>query len=441
MFSLKIDYEDLLDVIYETIDQDKYVIALYMTGLWPNLNPDMVARAIAAEQTTGTWIRTPMETPEMRKTIGAKVIGVYELPDHEIEIPKETRLRWFIFAIAFPWINFETDISMIFSTIAGNIMAYGRIKLLDIWMPKEYLKLFKGPKFGVEGLRNVLGVYDRPFIVAMIKPCVYYPPDIGAKLAYEAWAGGVDIIKDDELLANQSFNRVEKRVTKFMEALDKAVSETGEKKLYTVNITSDPPKLFELAERVQELGANALMVNCVSVGLCAFKSLAEDPSIKLPILVHSIDFSGTMYTSPTGGITSTLILGKLVRIAGADMNIYPAPYGKVPTFTKEKYLRIAKYLRAPMYNIKQTLPCPSGGITQLHVPQIIKDLGIDIGISAGGAIHAHPMGSRAGARAMRQAIEAVLNKIPLEEYAKNKPELRSAIEAYKKGSLAMMLGL
>ncbi|MET1159728.1 MAG: RuBisCO large subunit C-terminal-like domain-containing protein [Thermoprotei archaeon] len=440
MSSYKIDYEDLLDVLFETIDLGNYVIAIYMIGIPSGFNPDIVARALAAEQTTGTWIRTPMETPEMRKKIGGKVVGIYEIPDHETEIPKDT-LRWFIVAIAFPWINFESDISMIFSSITGNIMAYGKIKLLDIWMPREYLKLYKGPKYGIEGLRSLTKIYDRPFIVAMIKPCVYYPPDIGAKLAYEAWVGGVDIIKDDELLANQSYNRVEDRIVKFMEALDKAEAETGEKKLYTVNITSDPPKLFELAEKAQELGANALMVNCVSVGLGAFKSLAEDPSIKLPILVHSIDFTGTMYTSPYGGITSTLIIGKLTRLAGADMNIYPAPYGKVPTYTREKYIRVAKYLRAPMAHIKPTLPCPSGGITQLHVPQLIKDLGIDVGISAGGAIHAHPMGPRAGAKAMRQAIEATLKNIPLEEYAKEKPELKAAIEAYKKGSLAIMLGL
>jgi len=440
MSSHKVDYFDLLDVLFESVDVDKYVIALYMIGIPPAFEPDVVARALAAEQSTGTWIRTPMETPEMRRSIGAKVLGVYEIPDHETETPKEG-LRWFILAIGFPWINFESDISTIFSTITGNIMAYGRIKLLDIWMPKEYLKLYKGPKYGIEGLRSLLGVHDRPLIVAMIKPCVYYPPDIGAKLAYEAWAGGVDIIKDDELLANQSYNRVEERVVKFMEALDKAVAETGEKKLYTVNITSDPPKLFELAEKVQELGGNALMVNAVSVGLGAFKSLAEDPSIKLPILAHSIDFAGTMYTSPYGGISSILILGKLIRLAGADMNIYPAPYGKVPTYTREKYIRVAKYLRAPMEGIKPTLPCPSGGITQLHVPQLIKDLGIDVGISAGGAIHAHPMGSRAGAKSMRQAIEATLKNIPLEEYAKDHPELKAALEAYKKGPLAVMLGL
>ncbi|MGB9827764.1 MAG: RuBisCO large subunit C-terminal-like domain-containing protein, partial [Thermosphaera sp.] len=248
-------------------------------------------------------------------------------------------------------------------------------------------------------------------------------------------------IKDDELLANQSFNKVEERVVKFMEMLERAEQETGEKKLYTVNITSDPPKLFELAEKVKQLGGNALMVNAYSVGLGAFKNLAEDPSVNMPILAHTPDYVAMSYVSPYSGISSILVAGKLIRIAGADMVIYPGPYGKVPTFTKEKYLRVAKYLRAPMSGLKQTLPCPSGGNTQLEVPKLVGDLGVDIGIAAGGAIHAHPWGSKAGAKSMRQAIDAVLKGIPLEEYAKEAPELNAAIEAYKKGALAIMLGL
>lgn len=440
MKPLRVDYEDLLDVLYETIDYEKYVVAIYSVEIPVGFPPDTVARAFAAEQTTGTWIRTPAETPEMRKTIGGKVIGVYEVPDHETEVPKEGYRR-FIFAIAFPWINFGADISMIFSSITGNIMAFGRLKLLDIWIPRTYLKQYKGPKFGISGLRELMGIKDRPFIVAMIKPCIYYPADIGAKLAYEAWVGGVDVIKDDELLSDQEYNRVEERVVKFMDALDKAQQETGEKKLYTVNITSDPPKLFELAERVKQLGGNALMVNAYSVGLGAFKKLAEDPSIDLPILAHTPDFIAMSYVSPVAGISSVLVMGKLARLAGADMIIYPAPYGKVPTFTKEKYLRIAKYLRAPMGHIKETLPCPSGGNTQLEVPKLINDLGIDVGIAAGGAVHAHPMGSRAGAKSFRQAIEATLKGIPLEEYAREARELQVALEAYKKGALAVMLGI
>lgn len=437
---IRIDYEDILDVIYETIDYEKYVIALYSIEIPAQFPPDTVARAFAAEQTTGTWIRTPAETPEMRKVLGGKVVGVYELPDHEIEVPKEGSRR-FLIAIAFPWINFGSDISMIFSSITGNIMAFGKIKLLDIWMPLKYLKLYKGPKYGINGLRELMNIRDRPFIVAMIKPCVYYPTDIGAKLAYEAWTGGVDIIKDDELLANQDYNKVEERILKFMEALDKAVQETGEKKLYTVNITSDPPRLFELAERVKELGGNAIMVNAYSVGLGAFKELAEDSHINLPLLAHTPDYIAMSYVSPLAGISSVLVMGKLIRLAGADMVIYPAPYGKVPTFTREKYLRVAKYLRAPMAHIKETLPCPSGGNTQLEVPKLISELGIDIGIAAGGAVHAHPMGPRAGALSFRQAIEATLSGVAIEEYAKQAKELQAAIEAYKKGALAIMLGI
>jgi len=437
---LRIDYEDILDVLYETIDIDKYIIAHYIIEAPVGFPPDMVARAFAAEQTTGTWIRTPAETVEMRRNLGGKVVGLYEIPDYETEIPKEGYRR-FLISIAFPWVNFENDLSTMFSAVTGNIMAFGRIKLVDIWMPPTYVKLFKGPKYGVEGLRALMRVPDRPLIVAMVKPCVYYPADVGAKLAYETWAGGVDVIKDDELLANQSFNKVEERVVKFMEMLDRAEQETGEKKLYTVNITSDPPKLFELAEKVKQLGGNALMVNAYSVGLGAFKSLAEDPSVNMPILAHTPDYVAMSYVSPFSGISSILVAGKLVRIAGADMVIYPGPYGKVPTFTKEKYLRVAKYLRAPMNGLKQTLPCPSGGNTQLEVPKLISDLGVDIGIAAGGAIHAHPWGSRAGAKSMRQAIDAVLKGVPLEEYAKEAPELNAAIEAYRRGALAIMLGL
>lgn len=436
----RIDYEDLLDVLYETIDVDKYLIAHYIVEVPAGFPPDMVARAFAAEQTTGTWIRTPAETTETRKKLGGKVLGLYEIPDYETETPKEGFRRFFI-SIGFPWVNFENDLSTMFSAITGNIMAFGRIKLVDIWMPPSFLKMFKGPKFGVDGLRSLMSIPDRPLIVAMIKPCIYYPADTGAKLAYEAWVGGVDVIKDDELLANQSFNSVEERVVKFMEMLDKAAQETGERKLYTVNITSDPPKLFELAERVKQLGGNALMVNAYSVGLGAFKQLAEDPSINLPILAHTPDYVAMSYVSPISGISSILVCGKLVRLAGADMVIYPGPYGKVPTFTKEKYIRVAKYLRAPMSGLKQTLPCPSGGNTVLEVPKLISDLGVDIGIAAGGAVHAHPLGSRAGAKALRQAIEAALKNIPIEEYAKEAAELRAALEAYKKGALAVMLGL
>ncbi|MCD6488931.1 MAG: hypothetical protein J7K21_06900 [Desulfurococcales archaeon] len=435
----RIDYYDLVDLLIEDLDTEEFVVAHYLVGIPRNLDPDTVARVIALEQSTGTWIRVPAETPEMRRRHAAKVIGLYEIPDYEFEIPEDVKIRRFILSVAYPWRNFGFNISTMLSTVIGNIASAGRLKLLDLWFPKRFLKGFKGPRYGIDGLRRYIGVYDRPLIVAMIKPDIYSPPKLGAELAYQAWSGGVDIIKDDELLTDPEFNRVEERLPLFLEAADKAKEETGEKKLYTVNITTDPPRIFELAERVKELGGNALMINYPTVGLGVLKKVAEDDSINLPILAHS-DFSGAIYESPETGVSSILILGKLVRLAGGDMVIYSAPYGKQPYFIREKYLRVAKYLRAPMANIKPMLPIPSGGITQLHIPQLIKDLGVDIGIGAGGAIHAHPMGSKAGAKAFRQAIDATLKGIPLEEYAKDHPELKVVVEAWKKGVLKIMLG-
>ncbi|MFX0096822.1 MAG: RuBisCO large subunit C-terminal-like domain-containing protein [Candidatus Hodarchaeota archaeon] len=432
------DVESFPLALPEGIDDEKYVIAIYFASVPRNWDIERIAMAIAVEQTTGTWIRVPGETPELRKEHIGKVIGIYEIPDFEYEVPADVELRKYIIQIAFPHENFMNEISMLLTTVLGNISMAGRVKLLDVRFPKTYLKLFKGPKFGVPGLRKYLNIPKRPILNNMIKPCTGYPPDIGAGLAYEALAGGVDFVKDDELLANAPFNTVEDRIVKYMEVVDKAEQETGEKKMYTINITADPPKIFEFADKVIELGANAIMVNFLVVGIGAMKALAEDPSIKVPILGH-MDLAGAIYEDPETGISSHLILGKLPRLAGADITVYPAPYGKQPFYIKEKYLKVGKTLLFPMHNIKPTLPMPAGGIIQIHVPQLVKDLGPNIAIGAGGAIHAHPMNPRAGAKAFRQAIDATMEKIPLEQYAEKHPELKAAIEAWKKGSLAFML--
>ena len=433
------DVESLPLALPEGIDEDKYIIATYYTAVPKDWDIDKIAMAVAVEQSTGTWTRVPGETPELRRKHIAKVISINEIPDYEYEVPEDSKLRRYFINIAFPYENFMNEISMMLSTIVGNISMAGRIKLLDVKFPKSYLEMFKGPKFGVPGIRSYLKVHDRPILNNMIKPCTGYPPEIGAKLAYEALVGGVDFIKDDELLADAPFNRVEDRIVKYMEIVDKAESETGEKKMYTINITADPPRIFELADKVISLGANAIMVNYLTVGIGTLKGLAEDPSINVPILAH-MDFAGAIYEDPETGVSSPLIFGKFPRLAGADIIVYPAPYGKQPFYLREKYLRVGKTLLFPMHNILPTLPMPAGGITQAHVPLLVKDLGIHIAIGAGGAIHAHPMGPRAGAKAFRQAIEATLKGIPLEEYAADHMELKAALEAWRKGPLAELLG-
>lgn len=224
------DVESLPLALPEGIDEDKYIIATYYAAVPKDWDIDKIAMAVAVEQSTGTWTRVPGETPELRRKHIAKVVSINEIPDYEYEVPEDSKLRRYLINIAFPYENFMNEISMMLSTIVGNISMAGRIKLLDVKFPKSYLELFKGPKFGVPGIHSYLKVHDRPILNNMIKPCTGYPPEIGAKLAYEALVGGVDFIKDDELLADVPFNRVEDRIVKYMEIVDKAESETGEKK-------------------------------------------------------------------------------------------------------------------------------------------------------------------------------------------------------------------
>jgi len=403
------------------IDYNEYIIATYLASFAAEVPIPLLSMALAVEQSTGTWVPVPGETPEVRRRHVAKVLGVYEVPDFEFEVPPSVQTRNWVIQVAYPEVNIGAQIPMLLTSVVGNISMGGNIKLLDVRFPEKYVAGFKGPKFGIDGVREILGVPRRPLLNNMIKPCTGYPLELGANLFRDAALGGCDIIKDDELIADASFNSVEGRVKRYMEIEKQVYEETGEHTLYTVNITDSVPKVFESAKRAVELGCNALMVNYLAVGLPVMHALAEDPSINVPILAH-MDIAGAMYMSPLHGVSSHIVLGKLPRLAGADVVVIPAPYGKAPVIP-DKFRNVAKNLTFPLYHLKPTFPMPSGGITQSMVPKVVADLGTDIVIGSGGGIHAHPQGPVAGGKAFRQAIDAVMQGISLEEYAKDHPEL------------------
>ncbi|NTW72243.1 MAG: ribulose 1,5-bisphosphate carboxylase [Eubacteriaceae bacterium] len=398
------------------------------------------AVAIAEEQSTGTWIEVPGETNTLKEKFGGKVLNVFEVPDYETEFPEGLKERDYIIQVGFPVTNFNPQIPMLLTTVIGNIANAGKLKLLDINFPKAYTDQIGGPKFGIQGVRNILGVPTRPLVNNMIKPCTGWVPAEGAKMAYDVAVGGVDIIKDDELLpCDLSFNRLTERTKLIMEQLRKAEEETGEKTLYTVNITDDVWKMRDHALRAIEAGANALMINFYTCGFSAAQGLAEDPDINVPILAH-VDFSGAMFSSPWHGISSPLLMGKLARMSGADMAIITSPYGKFPV-VKNKYLLQVNNCRNPFYDIKPTLPMISGGTTQGSIPKIMKDIGNDSCMAAGGAIHGHPMGATAGAASMRQAIDATLEGKSLIEYAKDHKELAAIIDTFAKDDVSDLFDL
>jgi 2,3-diketo-5-methylthiopentyl-1-phosphate enolase len=410
------------------VDYDDYVIGTYLVSYSAALPIPIIAPMLAVEQSTGTWVPVPGETVDVRCRHVAKVIGVYEVPDYESTVPPNLQTRQWFVQIAYPEVNIGGQIPMLLTTVVGNISMGGDIKLVDIRLPEKYMAGLKGPKFGVEGIRKILGIKKRPLLNNMIKPCTGYRLKVGAELFRKAALGGCDIIKDDELIADASFNSAMGRVKRYMQIEKQVYEEKGEHTLYTVNITDKIPNVFQNAKRAVELGCNALMINYLAVGFPVMQALAEDPAINVPILAH-MDVAGAMYMSPWHGLSSHLVLGKLPRLAGADVVVIPAPYGKAPVIDY-KFRNVARNLSFPLYHLKRTFPMASGGITPSMVPAVMAALGNDIVIGSGGGIHAHPRGPVAGGKAFRQAIDAAMQGIPLSEYAKDHKELAISLKEW-----------
>jgi len=417
----KLDEVNINHAFPEVAFSDDYIIGTYQVRIKTS-NIEKLAVAVADEQTTGTWIKVSHDSDDKRRNFGAKVVSIYEVPDYGNDRVEDDLPPLYIIQIAFPMRNIGDSFPSMLSTVFGNISASGMVKWIDVAFPKKYIAQFQGPKFGVDGLREKLGVYDRPLLNAMIKPNIGWTPDEGAELFYQAAKGGVDIIKDDELMpANADFCPLEARVKKFMAMEKAAFEETGEHTLYAVNITDNIGKLKDNAMRALEYGANCIMVNTYTVGQAALKMLADDPDINVPILAH-VDYAGAYASSTYTGISAPLVVGKLTRLAGGDFQINGHPWGKFPIPFKI-FARSFKFFTQPWWNIKPMMYACSGGTTQLIVKNCIDECGTDVILAAGGAVHGHPDGSEAGARSMRQAIDAAMQGVDLLEYAKTHKEL------------------
>jgi 2,3-diketo-5-methylthiopentyl-1-phosphate enolase len=411
----------------ESIDYREFVIATYLYRTPSGVDIQRAARALAEMQSTGTWVPLERETQAIQQRHSARVIATWEVPDHETVARADRDTRWVI-QIAYPSHNIGAQIPLLLATVYGECASTGELKLLDLHLPESFVGAFKGPKFGLEGIRELVGATDRPLLITMMKPALGLTPKESAEVFYQAAIGGSDGVKDDELLVSHPWSHYLDRVREHERAAQAAFDETGHRTLYFVNITDRPDRLVQNAYRAIEAGASALMVDFVTVGTAALSMLADDPAIAVPILGH-LAFAGAIYASPWTGVSSHLVLGKLPRLAGADVVVYPSAYGTL-RYSRSKHLRLAQTMTDPFYGIRRTLPAPGGGLHAGMAPRLFEDLGIDYALGAGGAVHGHPMGAAAGARAIRQAMDATIRGEPLAEAGATHPELAAALEKW-----------
>ncbi|QJD82470.1 2,3-diketo-5-methylthiopentyl-1-phosphate enolase [Cohnella herbarum] len=385
---------------------------------------DKKAQGIAVGLTVGSWTELPEAAKdEMRKHLG-QVISVSPYEPEGVQ-PGE---RYADITIAYPDANFSRDIPAFLVTAFGKLSMDGKIKLIDMQPSTEFLSAFRGPKFGIQGVRDLLGVHDRPLVMSIFKSVIGHDLANLREQFLQQALGGVDLIKDDEILFENPLTPLEKRVEACMSAAREAEQVTGQKLLYFTNLTGSTFQLKANAKRAIAAGANGLLFNVLAYGFDALAELAADPDINVPIAAHPA-MAGALYPSLHHGISAPLLLGKLMRIAGADLSLFPSPYGSV-VMPKAENLAVMEALLTPSLPQKQTFPVPSAGIHPGLVPLIMGDFGPEVVVNAGGGVHGHPGGSADGGRAFRQAVDAVRSGTSLERYAEDHEQLRIAIERW-----------
>lgn len=398
----------------------------------PNkISMERVCEHLAGESSIGTWT----ELGTMKKSIAKK------LKPHVYYINKKTKeVR-----IAYPIDLFEPgNMPQILSSIAGNIFGMKAVKSLrlqDIHFPKKLVNSFMGPKFGIQGIRNMTGIKHRPLVGTIIKPKVGLNPEQHAKVAFNAWIGGCDAVKDDENLGNMSFNGFRKRVKATLRLKRKAEKITGEVKIYMPNLTAETGEMLRRADYVINEGGNYIMVDILTSGFAAIQTI-RNQNFSVPIHAHRA-MHAALTKSSTHGI-SMLVLAKIFRLIGVDtLHIGTAGIGKMIETKKEVKIieeEIEKIkvkansqenvLAQNWYNIKPVFAVASGGLHPGMVPPLMRAMGNDIVIQMGGGIHGNPLGTEKGAMAARQAVDATLAKVPLDKYATAHYELKRAIDTW-----------
>ncbi|MHA1708005.1 MAG: RuBisCO large subunit C-terminal-like domain-containing protein [Candidatus Heimdallarchaeaceae archaeon] len=395
---------------------------------------DQAAEEICDEESVGTWtdLRTTEGKPHVAK-LRAEVLDKRVFSTHDNYQSGEVTIGF-----QTETFDMEAGITSILSMLAGNLFGLGalrNIRWLDVHFPRSISDYFPGPKFGIEGVRKMIGTDkgefpNRPHIGTIVKPKMGLTAKEWADVAYEAAVGGVDFIKDDENLTNQPFCPIEDRTVNVLEKLDQVKEETGRTVLHAVNITAKHDVMWDRIEKVLDNGAKCLMIDVILTGFQELAAIAADPAIKVPIHVHRT-MHAAFTRNPLHGI-SMLPIARLVRMSGGDqLHIGSYGQGKMAEIESEvPFLKEA--LLSQLYDFKQVFPVASGGLHPAKVPNLIKHGGNNMIIQAGGGIHGHPEGTRKGAMAMRQALDATLKGITLEEYAKEHEELAKALEKWGK---------
>jgi len=311
-------------------------------------------------------------------------------------------------SIAFPLdnINLEEDgISQILCHIAGgqvDIEEIVKCHILDISLPDKVESDFSlAPAYGIDGFRRFNNVIDKPFFGGIIKPKVGMSPEVLLEAVKEMVYGGVNFIKEDELLGNPSHCPFEERVP----LISSWLKENAPDVIYCFCINGDSPYALERANFVANNGGNGIHINVWS-GLGVYRAIRkQNPNL----WIHFQKSGDKFFTDKRAPFHIYWpVICKIAGWSGVD-SIHAGMIGGYMNQDDDEIRDTLKVLWH--YNIVPALSC---GMHPGLVDYINESIhSVDWMANVGGAMHGHPMGTRAGGLAMKQAIN---NDFQEEEY-------------------------
>jgi ribulose-bisphosphate carboxylase large chain len=396
-----------------------------------------LAEALAAESSVGTWTKLKTVNKEVFTKLKAKVFKL-------VAVDSNSGFIW----LAYPIEHFDgKNLLQILASIRGNVFGLNELdslRFLDIWLPKKLQRLYHGSKFGLEGIRKRVGTEKtgRPHIGTIVKPKVGLSPKEWAKVAYEAYLGGVDFVKDDENLVDQAFCPWQDRVSEVLNVIDKIKSETDRNVVYSPNITDSYSRMLERMDKLKELGWDWAMLDVYMIGYGGLIDIVKELH-KNNIIIHAHRAGHTAETRGAFGAEYS-VFAKLWRLIGVDQLHTGTGVGKMEGSPGliQLYGDICRNIRMPQKlhlfslgfdwdkNINSVMPVASGGLNAGSVDALLEIYGKDVVVQCGGGIHGHPKGTRAGAKSIYDAVDAYMKNMRSTEFVKKSKELKQALETW-----------
>jgi len=376
-----------MKIFRKSIDKKRYIIAEYFLESSTNLRD--VAWSLAIGQSVGNPnVRNSWETDELFESHSCIIVE----DEDRLSSLKQGNVK-----IAFPTANtdFVTDgISHLLCQLMGGQMDINIVKkchLSSLIIPEEVKqKYFLGPKYGISGIRKYTKTYKKPLLGGIIKPKIGIDSGTLLKMVKEMVEGGINFIKEDEIMSNPSCCPIEERVPLIMEYLkDKDV-------IYAVCINCDPLHVIDRVRKIHQLGANAVHINFWS-GLGVYKSIRE---LDLPLFIHFQKSGDRILTNKNHDYhINWNVICDLAGLMGVDF-IHAGMWGGYLSDNEKELAKTLALLQA-----RDVLPALSCGMHPGLISAINKRFGVDYMANVGGALHGHPGGTKSGVRAMRQSID------------------------------------